>query len=164
MYTIFDNWTRSLRRMDYDDMDFFYKRYDMIDKKLDIIDFMIENGLLTKKQLNELIYTYTTCVDNNNNFTAEQKQRMKSKIEQLIQFDKLHKHISATKNLSKEKREKEHDIIDKITGISRNINYEIYSNCRTNAEEEIQNYKMQNDQCHYMLNEIPRLIKHKIIK
>ena len=55
-----------------------------------------------------------------------------------------------------------HDEIDNIMGISRKPKIEIYDSCKQNAEHEIQNYIMQNDQCSYMLNALLILIKKKI--
>lgn len=164
IYSILDNWKRSLLRMETDDMDPFYKRYDMIDKKMDILEFMISNGLLKKQQITGLLYTYYACLIGENNFSTEQLQRMQSTVNQIHQFNKLHRSISATRNISKEEREIKHNEIDSIMGISRKPNLEIYNSRRQNAEQELQNYTMQNDQCTYMLNTIPVLVKEKIIK
>lgn len=164
IYSIFEVWERSLFRMRYDDMDLFYKRYDMLDKKLDILDFAINNGIFTKVQIESLINTYSIIIEKDKNLTPIQIQRLMFRIKELTQYNQLHKHISNIKGISKEKRQKEHNVIDKIMGISKQENNEIYENCKKNAEYEIQKYQMQNDQCSYMLYEIPKLIKNKVIK
>ena len=164
IYSIFELWERSLERMSYSDMDLFYKRYDMLDKKLDILDLAINNGSLTKTQIENLINTYSEIIEKDKNLTPIQIQRLINRTKELTQYNLLHKEISSIKGISKETRQKKHDAIDKIMGISKQTNNEIYENCKKNAEYEIQQYKIQNDQCCYMLYEIPRLIKSKIIK
>mgnify|MGYP003313488433 CR=1 FL=1 len=164
IYSIFDVWNNSLRRMEYDERDIFYKRYDMINKKLDIFEFLIYNGLLTKRQLDELVNNYAIVVDEDRYLTNEQKQKIGQMIIDLIKSKNEHKYISSIKNISKEQRDKYHDQVDRIMGISRKPNLEIYSNCKNNAKEELKKYKMENDQCAYIINEIPRLIKQKTIK
>ncbi len=164
IYSILDVWNRSFIRMDNYDMDHFYKRYDMIDKKMDMLEFMFLNGLLTKKQVSDLLNTYEFCLNNATHFSKEQLQRMKYTIDRIEQFYKLHEKVSSLKNITKEERERKHDEIDIITGISRKPNVQIYTSCRENAEQEIQNYIMQNDQCAYMYYTLPVLIKEKNLK
>lgn len=162
IYSFLEVWNRSFKRMEFNDMDPFYKRYDMIDKKMDLLEFMIFNGLLTKKQISDLLHTYKFCLDSDNKFSKDQLQRMQYTINQIEQFNELHKMISSLRNITKEEREMRHDEIDNIMGISRKPKLEIYDSCKQNAEYEIQNYIMQNDQCSYMLNTLPILIKKKL--
>lgn len=162
IYSFLDVWNRSFKRMDFDDMDHFYKRYDMIDKKMDLLEFMVLNGLLGKRQIFELLRTYEFCLNSDNKFSKDQLQRMQYTINRIEQFNGLHKKISALRSITKEEREMRHDEIDNIMGISRKPKLEIYDSCKHNAEHEIQNYIMQNDQCSYMLNTLPILIKKKL--
>ena len=60
-YTIFDFWARSFARIE-DDQDTFYKRYDMIDKKLEIASYMIQNGLLDVSQIDFLLTSFDRCI------------------------------------------------------------------------------------------------------
>lgn len=101
-------------------------------------------------------------MDSDNKFSKDQLQRMQYTINQIEQFNELHKMISSLRNITKEEREMRHDEIDNIMGISRKPKLEISDSCYQNAEFEIQNYIMQNDQCSYMLNTLPILIKKKL--
>ena len=164
IYSIFDLWLISFERMGYDVNDLFYQRYDMLDKKLDILDFAIDNGLLQKKQVSDLIEIYKYKEKYAKDLTTLQKQRITYRINQLIQYYKLHDHITSIKGLSKKAKEKEHEEIDRIMKISRNPANYIYKSCRENAKIELENFKMINDDCSYIYEQVPRLIKQKTIK
>lgn len=164
IYSIFDLWLISLLRMGYDVNDLFYQRYDMLDKKLDILDFAIDNGLLQKKQVLELIEIYKYKEKYAKDLTPLQKQRIIYRINQLTQYYKLHDHITSIKGISKKAKEKEHEEIDRIMKISRNPANYIYKSCRENAKIELENFEMLNDDCSYIYEKIPRLIKQKVIK
>lgn len=164
IYSILDMWNRSFQRMEYSDMDPFYKRYDMVDKKMDILDFYLKNGLLSNEQITSLIETYTSCLDGESKFTKEQFQRMERTIIKVGQYQNLQESVSKLRNLTKEEIKLKQDEIDSIMGISKNPNFEIYEKSRKNARVELQNYRMENDQCTYMLYKVPTIIKEKILK
>lgn len=164
IYSILDMWNRSFQRMEYNDMDPFYKRYDMIDKKMDILEFYFKNGLFSNEQITSLIETYTSCLDGESKFTKEQLQRMESTIIKFNQYQKLQVSVSKLRNLTKEEIKLSQDEIDSIMGISKNPKFEIYEDSRKNARVELQNYRMENDQCTYMLYQVPTIIKEKILK
>lgn len=164
IYSILDMWNRSFQRMEYSDIDPFYKRYDMIDKKMDILEFYLKNGLFSNEQITSLIVTYTSCLDGESKFTKEQLQRMESTIVKVGQYQKLQESVSKLKNLTKEEIKLKQDEIDSIMGISKNPNFEIYEKSRMNARVELQNYRMENDQYVYMLYKVPEIIKEKILK
>ena len=96
IYSIFELWERSLERMSYCDMDLFYKRYDMLDKKLDVLDFAINNGSLTKTQIENLINTYSEIIEKDKNLTPIQIQRLINRTKELTQYNLLHKEISSS--------------------------------------------------------------------
>ena len=74
-YTIFDFWARSFARIE-DDQDIFYKKYDMIDKKLEIASYMIQNGLLDVNQIDFLLTSFDRCIQRKYFYTKEQLLRM----------------------------------------------------------------------------------------
>lgn len=164
IYSIIENWLHSFKRMDFCDYDLFYKRYDMVDKKVDIIEFLISNGLLTKSQINSILQTYQQILNSCTSFNKEQIQRFQQDLNILIDYYNLHKKVSYSRQLIKEDKDSEHNLIDKQFSIYRKPNKGIFDSCKENAEREIQDYIMEEDQCIYMRHEIPRLIKEKIIK
>ena len=163
-YSILETWLHSFKRMDFCDIDLFYKRYDMIDKKLDIIEFLITNGLLTKSQINNVLQTYQEILGNYTNFNKEQLQRLQQNINIMTDYYKLHNKISYSRELSKEEKNKEHKLIDDRFAIYKQPNKKIFNSCKENSERELQDYIMENEQCVYMLHKIPGLIKEKLIK
>lgn len=164
IYSILENWLRSFKRMDFCDIDLFYKRYDMVDKKIDIIEFLISNGLLNKSQINNILQTYQQILNSYTSFNKEQLQRLQQDLNIMIDYYNLHNKISYSRQLTKEDKDREHNLIDKQFSIYRKPNKAIFDGCKQNAERELQDYIMENDQCLYMTHEIPRLIKEKIIK
>ena len=60
-YTIFDFFARSFARIEYDE-DSFYKRYDMIDKKLDMVSYMLDYELLDNSQTDLLLTCFDRCI------------------------------------------------------------------------------------------------------
>ena len=60
-YTIFDFFARSFVRIEYDE-DPFYKRYDMIDKKLDMVSYMLDYELLDNSQTDLLLTCFDRCI------------------------------------------------------------------------------------------------------
>lgn len=161
IYNILEYWSRSFERMEYAAEDIFYKRYDMIDKKLDILEFALKRNLLTKEQIMELVSTYSRCITDKNNFTKEQLKRMQYIVSWVEQINKFHRKIYLRKDLSREEKKKIHDTVYEIMGIS--IRSEIY-NSKEKAKHELESYKMENDQCSYILTTIPSLIRKKVIK
>ena len=133
----------------------------MIDKKLDILEFALKRNLLTKEQIMELVSTYSRCITDKNNFTKEQLKRMQYIVSWVEQINKFHRKIYLRKDLSREEKKKMHDTVYEIMGIS--IRSEIY-NSKEKAKHELESYKMENDQCSYILTTIPSLIRKKVIK
>ena len=75
-------------------------------------------------------YPQREIIEKDKNLTPIQVQRLINRTKELIQYNLLHKEISSIKGISKEVRQKKHDAIDKITGISKQSNNEIYKNCK----------------------------------
>ena len=132
-----------------------------IDKKLDILEFALKRNLLTKEQIMELVSTYSRCITDKNNLTKEQLKRMQYIVSWVEQINKFHRKIYLRKDLSREEKKKMHDTVYEIMGIS--IRSEIY-NSKEKAKHELESYKMENDQCSYILTTIPSLIRKKVIK
>ncbi len=160
--TLFDFWLRSFSCIEYD-QDRFYKRYDMIDKKLEMLLFMVNHNLLNSGQIYDTIQTLTNCISKKYGYSEKQIMNM----EKIINALKVREQQSKT--LSKLAREghikidcKKEDIINKM------MNYEdeeeLYVNRRINAHNELSKYEMLNDQCCYMIETVPSLIKKGIIK
>ena len=162
-FSILENWLNSFRKMDFCDTDLFYKRYDMIDKKMDIIEFLIKNGLLKKSQINSILYAYQKVLSSYTNFSKEQLQRMYEIIDIMTRYYRLHNRISNSKQLSKEEKDIQHKLIDEQFSIYRKPKIEVFNDCKNNAEIELDNYMLEQQQYSYIKNEIPRLIKEKII-
>lgn len=162
-YTILGNWLRSFKLMDFHDEDMFYKRYDMIDKKMDILEFLINNGFINRTQIQSVMDTYKEILEVDNKFNKEQLERMKYTLETMELYYIFHHKTSYSKKLSKDEKIKEHDFIDRKFDIYRKPNKEVFKNAQKNAEKELQDYRMRNDQCVYMLYEIPKLIESKVL-
>ena len=148
--TYFDYWIKSFEHIE-NDQDLFYKRYDLIDKKLEIINYMIQNNLLDNNQINILLSSFNHCLSNEYNYTRNQLFIMKNIC------DKLKINEEDLENLK-------HQDLAQI-----NINQSIIDNSNLLNKQEIMKLELENfilgeDQCSYMLNQIPILTKKDIIK
>lgn len=157
-YTIFDFWARSFARIE-DDQDIFYKRYDMIDKKLEIASFMIRNGLLDVNQIDFLLTSFDKCIQNKHFYTREQLLRMQEIFNSIKSKEQLELNVS--KLITQNKIELNCSRDELIKKLSSNINQ---VEPTSDSFRELLDYQMLNDQCLYMLKTIPTLVKKKIIK
>ncbi len=160
-YTIFDFFARSFARIEYDE-DPFYKRYDMIDKKLDMVSYMLDYELLDNSQTNLLLTYFDRCIQNKYHYTKEQLLKMKEMINQVdskqqirLTIEDLFKQNKIKSDYSKEELSKKLLPANKDNSKSSDI---------TKSFSRLENYCMLNDQCTYMLRTIPRLVKEKVIK
>ena len=160
-YTIFDLWARSFARIE-DDQDIFYKRYDMIDKKLEITSYMIRNGLLDVDQADFLLALFDRCIKRKHSYTGEQLLRMQEIFNSIKLKEQLELNVTSliTQNKIKLNCSKE-EAIKKILSIESQV--ESPSN-KQDSWNELSNYQMGNGQCVYMLQTIPTLVKKKVIK
>lgn len=160
-YTIFDLWARSFARIE-DDQDIFYKRYDMIDKKLEITSYMIRNGLLDVDQTDFLLALFDRCIKRKHSYTGEQLLRMQEIFNSIKLKEQLELNVTSliTQNKIKLNCSKE-EAIKKILSIESQV--ESPSN-KQDSWNELSNYQMGNGQCVYMLQTIPTLVKKKVIK
>ena len=160
-YTIFDFWARSFARIE-DDKDIFYKRYDMIDKKLEIASYMIQNGLLDVNQIDFLLTSFDRCIQRKHSYTKEQLLRMQKIFDSIKLKEQLELNVAnlITRNKIELNCSKD-ELIKKLLSIESQI--ESSSN-RRDSWDELLNYQMLNDQCVYMLQTIPTLVKKKVIK
>ena len=150
-YTIFDSFECR-----------FYKRYDMTNEKLDIVSYMIDNELLEAEEIDQLLTSFDRCLHEANCYTKDQLARM----EKIVSEENMKKQLKLslaslidkgkiTINGSKEEVEK--DLISKKPILTSPYK-------QKDPWEELENYRMTNDQCTYMRNTIPVLIKKKIIR
>ena len=160
-YTIFDFFARSFARIEYDE-DSFYKRYDMIDKKLDMVSYMLDYELLNNSQTDLLLTCFDRCIQNKYHYTKEQLLKMKEMINQVdskqqirLTIEDLFKQNKIKSDYSKEELSKKLLSANKDNNKSSDIN---------KSFSRLENYCMLNDQCTYMLRTIPRLVKEKVIK
>lgn len=160
-YTIFDFWTRSFARIE-DDQDIFYKRYDMIDKKLEIASYMIQNGLLDANQIDFLLTSFDRCIQRKHSYTREQLLRMKEIFDSIKLKEQLELNVAnlITQNKIELNCSKD-ELIKKLSSIENQV--ESSSN-RRDFRDELSNYQMLNDQCIYMFQTIPTLVKKKVIR
>lgn len=160
-YTIFDFFARSFARIEYDE-DPFYKRYDMIDKKLDMVSYMLDYELLDNIQTDLLLTYFDRCIQNKYSYTNEQLLKMKeitnqvnSKRQIILTVEELFKQDKIKSDYSKEELSKKLLSANKDNNKSSDI---------TKSFSRLENYCMLNDQCTYMLRTIPMLVKEKVIK
>ena len=162
-YTIFDFFARSFARIEYDE-DPFYKRYDMIDKKLDMISYMLDYELLDNIQTDLLLTYFDRCIQNKYSYTNEQLLKMKeitnqvnSKRQIILTVEELFKQDKIKSDYSKEELSKKLLSTNKDKDVNKPSDI-------TESFNRLENYWMLNDQCTYMLRTIPRLVKEKVIK
>ena len=74
-YTIFDFLAFSFADIESDECRF-YKRYDMTDKRLDMMSYLIDNELLEKDETERLITSFDRCLQETNCYTKDQLARM----------------------------------------------------------------------------------------
>ena len=160
-YTIFDFWARSFARIE-DDQDTFYKRYDMIDKKLEIASYMIQNGLLDVSQIDFLLTSFDRCIQRKHSYTREQLLRMQEIFDSVKLKEQLELNVAnlITQNKIELNCSKD-ELVKKLLSIESQV--ESSSN-RRDSWDELSNYQMLNDQCVYVLQTIPTLVKKKVIK
>lgn len=160
-YTIFDFWARSFARIE-DDQDTFYKRYDMIDKKLEIASYMIQNGLLDVNQIDFLLTSFDRCIQRKHSYTREQLLIMQEIFDSVKLKEQLELNVAnlITQNKIELNCSKD-ELVKKLLSIESQV--ESSSN-RRDSWDELSNYQMLNDQCVYMLQTIPTLVKKKVIK
>ena len=160
-YTIFDFWARSFARIE-DDQDTFYKRYDMIDKKLEIASYMIQNGLLDVSQIDFLLTSFDRCIQRKHSYTREQLLRMQEIYDSVKLKEQLELNVAnlITQNKIELNCSKD-ELVKKLLSIENQV--ESSSN-RRDSWDELSNYQMLNDQCVYMLQTIPTLVKKKVTK
>ena len=160
-YTIFDFWARSFARIE-DDQDTFYKRYDMIDKKLEIDSYMIQSGLLDVSQIDFLLTSFDRCIQRKHSYTREQLLRIQEIFDSVKLKEQLELNVANLITPNKiELNCSKDELVKKLLSIESQV--ESSSN-RRDSWDELSNYQMLNDQCVYMLQTIPTLVKKKVIK
>ena len=160
-YTIFDFWARSFARIE-DDQDTFYKRYDMIDKKLEIASYMIQNGLLDVNQIDFLLTSFDRCIQRKHSYTREQLLRMQEMLNSVKLREQLELNVANLITQNKIQLNCSRDEL--IKGLSTTGTQVDQHSGKEDFWGKISNYQMLNDQCVYMLQTIPTLVKKKIIK
>ena len=164
-YTTLDFWIRSLKDIEYK-YNTFYKRYDMIDKKLDIIEYLLESNLINKEDIQNIIYTLNACINDKYNFSKEQLFRMQTIVNSLVLKKQLRNNISKLAQGRKISVKCDKDLlVEKLLEIEEESNEEVKQvDRREFFHEELINFWMNNEDCWYISDTIPKLIKNKIIK
>lgn len=155
-FTIFDLFIRSFSLIE-DDENLFYKRYDMIDKKLKIIDFMIGKDILNSNQIYQIKEKFKTCTDKRFSYTKEQLTKMETTINKI---DTIEKTLSS---LKKSKLVSEDISIEEIFNILSSSEQMHYDNDNSQFIMKLNDCKNDNVTA-YIANNIPILIKKNIIK
>ena len=122
----------------------FYHRYDMTDKKLDIIEFVIKYNLATEEDLDDIHTITSRCLENKYGYTDYQLLRIKNIHDYINLIDSIKSKIELEKTSLIQSKEKYED--------------KLYPN------EEIGKIGLGNDDCQYILNKIPNLISKGIIE
>lgn len=162
-YTIFDFFARSFVRIEYDE-DPFYKRYDMIDKKLDMVSYMLDYELLDNSQTDLLLTCFDRCIQNKYHYTKEQLLKMKEMINQVDSKQQIRLTIEDLFKQNKIKSDySKKELSKKLLSANKDKDVNKPSDI-TKSFSRLKNYCMQNDQCTYMLRTIPMLVKEKVIK
>ena len=154
-YTSFDFWVRSFNRIEYD-QDKFYKRYDMVNKKLDIISYMIDFELLTNDNIKPLIESLEICIDKKYGYTNDQLYRMKEILNDLKQKEELRRNAInlLVKNKINLNCSKENFLKELFLTSNKK------ENCmHANKQDELFNYELLNDQFTYMIDKMPKVIE-----
>lgn len=157
-FTIFDFWVRSFVRIEYD-QDIFYRRYDMIDKKLEIVSFMVRNGLLDVDQIDFLLTSFDRCIQRKYSYTKEQLLRMQELFNSIKSKEQLD--IKIAELIAKHKIKLNCSRDEFVKKLLTSDKEEEKSSDRKSFRDELLNYQMLNDQCAYMLQTIPALVKKK---
>lgn len=153
--TSFDFWVRSLNRIEYD-QDKFYKRYDMINKKLDIISYMIDLELLSNEDIKSLIDALEICVEKKFSYTNEQLFIMKEIINTLKQKEELRRNAVnlLVKNKISLNCSKENFLRELFLTSSKKESIPQISKI-----DELLEYQLLNDQITYMTDKMPKVIE-----
>ena len=160
-YTIFDFFARSFARVEYDE-DPFYKRYDMIDKKIDMVSYMLDYELLDINQTDLLLTYFDRCIQNKYSYTEDQLLKMKEIINQVDSKKQIRSNVEDLVKQNKIKSDySKEELVKKLLSTNKDDNK---SSDIIKSFNRLENYYMLNDQCTYMLRTIPRLVKEKIIK
>ncbi len=161
-YTIFDKWVHSLNKIE-DNSNIFYKRYDMTDTKLDIISYLIKNDLLNNKQIKTLKESLGLCIENKYNYSTEQLYKMKMIYSDILLREQLKHNISVLTNKKQiELNCSKKEIIKQLLYNEEEETFEYYY--ITELISELRKFEIRNDECWYMKNTIPQLVKEKVIK
>ena len=131
----------------------------MVDKKMDIIEFLISNGLLSKKQIDSVLASYQLLLKEDVGLNKAQLLRIQKVVDNIIRYNELYSKISHSKNIPRQEKSKLYKELESMFGIARKPKEGLFDDCKHNALEEIRRYRMENDQCTYMLYDVQKLIK-----
>ena len=138
----------------------FYNRYDMTNKRLEIISYMIENDLLDAEEIEFLSILLDRCIQKKYAYTSEHLLKMQE-IFNNINFKKNLK-LNITNLIAQDKIQlncSQDELIKELLLVENKKE----SSDKTTSWDKLSNYFMLNDQCLYMLQTIPTLVKKKII-
>lgn len=157
-YTITDIMAFSFSEIE-KDQNTFYKRYDMVDKRLDIINYLIDNELINARQKDNINKRLKICIKYKYGYTEAQLLKMQIIIAKL----NLQNNVS---NLIRNKelfsRYDKNETIRQL--LKSNEDSSISNDRRRLFFNELEKYVMEENQLHYMMDTISPLVKKKIIQ
>ena len=149
-------WVRSFQRIEYDE-DPFYRRYDMVDKKLNIIKYLVSSGLLNPEDIDTLYMVFSRCIENPYGYSLENLRKMDDIRSDIRLRDTFSSLKSGTNDAQKALIDKTYEMVKMTVFEEEAKPYEVSSFCFEEMEVSL-------DMHHYIQNTIPDLIRQKKIK
>lgn len=157
--TMIEYWINSFTRIE-NELDPFYKRYDMVDKKLNMVEFLLKNNLLNKLQTSTVKKAFTNCLKKKYSYSKKQLLKMQMIIANIEQSHFLKSNLI---KLQEENIITTNYSLDEITALLSVQTVPLYQDTTKNVTKELEKYKMSQTQWSYILQKVPRLIKERKI-
>lgn len=157
--TMIEYWINSFTRIE-NELDPFYKRYDMVDKRLNIVEFLLKNNLLNRLEKNATKKVFNYCLKKQFSYSKNQLLKMQMLISYIEQsyFLKSNLITLQEKNIITTNYS-----IDEITNLLSIQPVTLHQDTIKNAKKELIKYKMYQEQWSYIFHEVPKLIKERKI-
>ena len=149
-------WVRSFQRIEYDE-DPFYRRYDMVDKKLNIIKYLVSSGLLNPEDIDTLYMVFSRCIENPYGYSLENLRKM----EDIRRDIRLRDTFSSLKGWANSSQEA---LIDKAYERVKMTVFEEEVKPDELSAFHLEEMEVSLDMHRYIQNTVPDLIRQKNIK
>ena len=156
VYTFFELWMRSFQRIEYDE-DPFYRRYDMVDKKLNIIKYLVSSELLNPEDIDTLYTIFSRCIENPYGYSLENLRKM----EDIRRDIRLRDTFSSLKGWANSSQEA---LIDKAYERVKMTVFEEEVKPDELSAFHLEEMEVSLDMHSYIQNTVPDLIRQKKIK